>query len=108
MERDAKLKYVFSPHITYACEDFGYGAPRLPNRKEKTTMVRRVRFCLLEFENGQRFHATFVDENVLRCVFRGTMLRQGMRTSSICNNTSQQGVQTRATGCARLCCYMLR
>ena len=81
------------------------------------TLMRRVRRCWLKFENGQIFHATFVD--VAGCCSRLARSVQqccawALPTSSIFNsqharrNTLQQGGQTRATCCAQKCCDLLR
>ena len=48
--------------------------------------LRHVRRCGLKFENGQMFHATFVD---VACCTR--LVRQSMRTSSICNTQHVAG-----------------
>ena len=61
-------------------------------------MLQHVEGCCLKFENGQIFHAAFVDvASLMLCSFgqvRETMLRLDMRTSSICNT------QHVATGCS--------
>ena len=44
------------------------------------TLLRHVGCCWLKFENGQIFHAAYEDDQVC-----ATMLRQGIRTSSIFN-----------------------
>ena len=82
-------------------------------------MLRRVATvgcCWLKFEKKQW---SIFSRNICGCWMMlksfgqvlATMLRQGMRTSSIplatCHNTSQHGGQTHATRCAQQCCDML-
>ena len=65
-------------------------------------MLRGVGCCWLKFENFQVFHATFCECCMMLRSFgqvRATMLRLGMRTCSIFNNT--QHVATRRNRVAK-------
>ena len=75
-------------------------------------VLRHVGFCWLKFENGQIFHATFVDvawccSRLARfvqqcCAWACALVRFSAR------NVLEQGGQTRATCCAQQCCDLLR
>ena len=68
-------------------------------------VLRHVGCCWFKFENCQIFHATFVDIAMLYFFghVHATMLRQGMRTSSIC---STQNVATRCNRVAKRTQYV--
>ena len=77
-------------------------------------MMGHIGCCWLKFENGQVFHATFVDV-VCLLVWPGSCNNVAPGHAHYfdvqyptCRNTLQQGSQTRATCCAQQCCGMLR
>ena len=65
-------------------------------------LLWHVGCCCPKFEDGQIFHAAFVD--VAWCCIHLVRFVQ----YPTCHNTSQQGGKTRATCCAQQCCDMLR
>ena len=79
--------------------------------------LRHVGCCWLKFENGQIFHATFMDICGMMLWSFGQvcqkMLHPGMRTSSIFNTQhvttrcNRVAIKTHARCCAQQCCDML-
>ena len=75
-------------------------------------MLQHVGCCWLEFENGQIFHATFV--NVERCCSRlARFVQQWCAWTCalvwyLTRNRLQESGKTRSTCCAQQCCDLLR
>ena len=79
-------------------------------------LLRHVGCCWLKFENGQVFHAAFLDvasccSSLARfvqqcCAWACALDRFSTRNIITCRNTLQQGGETRATCCTQQCCHL--
>ena len=96
---------ISTQHIATLSGAFGHPVATCCN------MLRHVECCWLKFENGQNFHATFVDvawccgslTRFVRQCWPGNAHLFDFQLAT-CRNTLKQGLQKRATCSAKQCC----